>query len=199
MLRSRIALRGGIATVAMLIAGASTAALADRDDIQPRNITVSFGEWKIIPPFDRNDPATSAPITANNHEIIPHEINIRAGDSINFIISGFHQVQIYEGVSAAELKVLAAQAPRVDGILYDVPGGRIYRGLNPNDLNVTDAGSPRPAPGTPPVRTLRRTTDRIEVVKFTRPGEYLVACAVSPHFLADNMYARIRVIAVDRD
>ncbi len=199
MIKSRTALRGGIAAAAMLIAGASTVALADRDDNQPRSVTVSFGEWKIIPSLDRNDPATSAPVAANNHEVIPHEIKIQAGDSINFVISGFHQLQIYEGVSAAELKVLAAQAPRVDGILYDVPGGRIYRGLNPNDLNVTDAGSPRPAPGTPAVRSLRRTTDRVEVLKFSKPGDYLVACAVSPHFLADNMYALIRVKPADND
>ena len=188
-----------LAAAAAVLATVSAAALADRDTPQPKSVTVSFGEWKIDPPVDRGNIVTANPRAANNHEVLPHEIKIRAGDSINFIISGFHQIQIFENVSAANLQMIALNAARVDGILVDIPDGRIYRGLNPNDQNGVDAGVPRPAAGTPPVRTVRNNQDRIEVVKFAKPGHYLVACAVLPHLVNDNMYALITVKPAEGD
>src|SRR5678816_3698349 len=58
------------------------------------NATVSFGAWKTTPPFDRmTQPPTAA---TNAHEIIPQIAKIKAGGTVNFIISGLHQVVVYD-------------------------------------------------------------------------------------------------------
>src|SRR5215831_8747240 len=61
------------------------------------NATVSFGEWKtdLVPPLDRllADPTGGV---GNVHKLIPQIATIRAGGSVNFIISGGHIVTIYD-------------------------------------------------------------------------------------------------------
>src|SRR5215475_10798226 len=56
------------------------------------NATVSFGEW--MTPVDRF-PNNSLPAT-NHHELIPKVATIKAGGTVNFIIAGFHQVNVYD-------------------------------------------------------------------------------------------------------
>jgi hypothetical protein len=70
----------------------------DHHDHQPvkgalASATVSFGEWKTDPPLDRYP--NSSPIAGNVHMLIPHQVTIKVGGSVTFIISGLHQVIVY--------------------------------------------------------------------------------------------------------
>jgi hypothetical protein len=129
------------------------------------NATVSFGEWKsdFSPPLDRivGDPAMGA---GNNHELNPQIATIKAGGSVNFIISGGHVVAIYdngtqpEDISLGNTEPASTCATTAGGVLSD-SNKRIYRG---------------------PCFTGRR--DGAEVVQFAKPGTYLVICARKDHF-----------------
>ena len=135
------------------------------------NATVSFGEW--MTPVDRF-PNVSLP-TANHHELIPREATIKAGGTVNFIIAGFHNINVYadgtqpEDINTA-LTVPVTQPPGPP--LIDDPNNRIYRGLDPS----------------------LQPRDRVEVVHFANPGRYLVICGVFPHFVNDRMYGFVRVL-----
>ena len=135
------------------------------------NATVSFGEW--MTPVDRF-PNVSLP-TANHHELIPRVATIKAGGTVNFIIAGFHNINVYadgtqpEDINTA-LTVPVTQPPGPP--LIDDPNNRIYRGLDPS----------------------LQPRDRVEVVHFANPGTYLVICGVFPHFVNDRMYGFVRVL-----
>jgi plastocyanin len=144
--------------------------------------TVSFGEWKadFTPPLDRivADPAGGA---GNNHEMIPQTTTIKAGGSVNFIISGGHVVNVYddgtqpEDINLVNTELAAVCATTAGGVLSD-SNGRIYRG---------------------PCFTGRR--DGVEVVQFSKPGTYLVICARKNHFFNPTtqqyeMFGFVRVL-----
>jgi plastocyanin len=139
------------------------------------NATVSFGAWK--PPFDR---MTQPPAAAfNAHVVIPQIAKIKAGGTVNFIISGLHQVIVYDdGTQPSDIS-LANQIGGFPGPpqlppLIDDPNRRIYRGLDPRPL-------------------FPNVLDRVEVVQFENPGTYLVICGVVPHFQA-GMYGFVKVL-----
>lgn len=135
------------------------------------NATVSFGAWPTDSPLDRFD-GVGAPAKPNVHQLIPHEVKIKAGGSVNFIISGFHLVLVYDdGTQPGDIDKTLLTPGFPPGMIDD-PNGRIYRGLDPR---------------------LEPLQERTEVVHFARPGTYLVACGVLPHF-NDNMFGFVRVI-----
>ena len=90
MKRSIISLIGILTFSA--IAQTASSAMADNKD---GNVTVSFGQW------DPNDPDLSAPLdrlvgdpaggVGVNDIVIPANVTIKAGDAVNFIISGGHR------------------------------------------------------------------------------------------------------------
>jgi len=135
------------------------------------NATVSFGEW--MTPVDRF-PNVSLP-TANHHELIPKVATIKAGGTVNFIIAGFHNINVYDDGTQPEdinttLTVPVTQPPGPP--LINDPNNRIYRGLDPS----------------------LQPRDRVEVVHFANPGTYLVICGVFPHFVNDRMFGFVRVL-----
>ena len=140
------------------------------------NATVSFGAWpaSLEPPpggFDRFA-GTGAPTLPNVHQLIPNKVKIKAGGSVNFIISGFHNVIVYDdGTQPGDIN----KTLLVDGLLIDDPDRRIYRGLDPRL----------------PQLVLQEST---EVVQFPKPGTYLVICGVLPHF-NDGMFGFVRVLS----
>ena len=138
------------------------------------NATVSFGAW--IMPLDRH-PNVLPPPTANHHELIPQVAKIKAGGSVNFIISGLHQVIVYDdGTQASDINIgLLSPPPPGTPLppLIDDPDGRLYRGPDP--------------------RVLLPTLDRVEVVHFANPGTYLVICGVLPHF-QQGMFGFVKVL-----
>lgn len=126
------------------------------------NATVSFGAWMTSPPVNRF-PDLSAGIP-NHHELIPQVAKIKAGGSVNFIISGFHQVIVYDdGTQPGNINSNSTVPPTVPVgvLLIDDPNNRIYRGLDPS----------------------LQPRDRVEVLHFANPGTYLVICGVRGHFL----------------
>jgi plastocyanin len=104
-------------------------------------------------------------------------VKIKAGGTVNYIISGLHQVQVYApGTTVDHLLAASAGAggtvPLGPGLppVLNVAEGRVFRGI----VN----------PGTP---------DRVEVVHFPQPGTYLVVCGILPH-LVEGMYGWVRVL-----
>ena len=156
--------------------------------------TVSFGQWDLTEPLDRFP--NNSPRQVNNHQLIPKEVTIKAGGSVNFVISGFHHILVYgNGTKPSDINVsmtiTPSQAP-VPPLIAD-PTNRIYRGLDPSVLPVLPA-----APATPPVAG-QVMQDRVEVVRFPQPGRYLVICGVLPHFVDAAtgefiMYGYVRVL-----
>ena len=159
---------------------ALSASLATADDNRRRSATVSFGEWDpndpdLLSPLDRlvADPAGGV---GNNHELIPNVVKIKAGDSVNFIISGGHVVTIFDDgtqpgtINTANIEPATAACAAVAGGVISDSTNRIYRGQ---------------------CSTGRR--DGVEVVKFSKPGTYLVICARKNHFVNDGMFGFVKV------
>ncbi len=135
--------------------------------------TVSFGQWATDPPLDRFPNAS--PGARNVHALIPNEVTIQAGGSVNYVIAGFHHVLVYDdGTQPAQintgLTTPTTGVPAGVPLIAD-PNRRIYRGLDPS----------------------LQPRDRVEVVQFSKPGRYLVICGVLPHFL-DGMIGFVRVL-----
>jgi len=138
-------------------------------DGAPTNATVGFGSW--MTPLDRFP--NNSPPPANHHELLPNQVTIRAGGSVNFILGGFHNIAIYGGGKRpqdVDTTILVTPTNGGPPLIAD-QAGRIYRGLDPSLQPV----------------------DRVEVVNFPQPGLYLVICAVLPHF-NDGMYGWVRVL-----
>jgi len=137
------------------------------------NATVSFGAWHTDPPVDRFP--NLSPIPANAHKLVPFRTKIRAGGTVNFIISGFHHVLVYgPGTQPEDIKtdttIPTTGTPPGLPLIND-PTNRVYRGLDPST----------------------QTLDRVEVVEFANPGQYLVICGFLPHFL-DGMFGYVQVV-----
>lgn len=142
------------------------------------NATVSFGAWLSDPAVDRFSTGGNTR-TQNYHKVVPYDVTIKAGGTVNFLISGIHLLLIYapgttmESIDETliEFAVPPVPGPFFPGFIND-PVNRVYRGLDPR----------APAP-----------LDRVEVVTFAAPGRYLVVCGLLPHFL-DNMSGYVTVI-----
>ena len=161
--------------------------------------TVSFGSWQTpsTPPggLDRHPyPPPPGPPAGNVHKLIPYQVTIKVGGTVNFILAGLHQVIVYApGKGPEEVNVALTRPtqgvppPGVGPLLINDPIDRLYVGLDPSTVH----GGP-PNPRTP-------LLDRIEVVQFTRKGRHLVICGVQPHFAVDNMFGWVRVLPNDDD
>jgi plastocyanin len=147
--------------------------------------SVSFGGWIAgftptpgAPTLDRFTTPLPPP-PSNHHELIPNVAKIKAGGSVNFIISGLHVVAVYDDgtrpsdINTGNLVPLGGPLPPV----INDPTRRIYRGPNP----VIS------------LMPLSIDFDRVEVLNFAEPGTYLVICAVLPHF-AEGMFGYVRVL-----
>ena len=92
--------------------------------------TVSFGQWNVG--TDRFPNAS--PRANNNHQLIPSTVEIKAGGCVNFVISGFHYLLIYDdGIKPADIDISKTTLPTIGPVppLINDPDNRIYRGLDP--------------------------------------------------------------------
>ena len=172
--------RSTILLVSLLIYGVGlSSSSATAADGPLAEATVSFGQWKTDVPLDRFATPNPAPnLNRNLHELIPNTVKIKQGGAVNFVFAGLHIVAIYDaGTSPGEINVddLEAGITTAGGVIKD-PINRIYRGWNA--LNI---------PGTQP-------RERVETVQFSKPGTYLVICALRGHFVDDNMFGFVRVL-----
>jgi hypothetical protein len=95
---------------------------------------------------------------------------------VKFIISGFHHIMIYDdGVKPQDININLTRPTTIQ------PGpphindttDLLYRGLDPSVMPVLPPVPPPPAPP----QVMR---DRVEVVRFTKRGKFLVICGVLP-------------------
>ena len=138
------------------------------------NATISFGAWKTTPAYDRMTQPPAAP--NNEHVVLPQTVKIKAGGAVNFIISGLHQVIVYDdGTQPSDIDV-TNPLPAIGSLppLINDPNHRLYRGPDPRLI-------------------FPNIIDRVEVVQFANPGTYLVICGVLPHFQA-GMYGFVKVV-----
>jgi len=178
------------------LAAAAGVAVAAQDDHEHRpvsgplaNETVSFGAWPVgtvDAPMDRTTGPSLAPLAANHHALVPFDVTIKEGGSVNFVIAGFHQVVVYapgkkvDDVNQSVLLPIPGAPPFIG--LIDDPDKRVYRGLDPRALS--------PAP---PAAPNLLSQDRVEALDFATRGTYLVICAVNVHFAA-GMYGWVKVV-----
>lgn len=127
--------------------------------------TVVFGQWNT--PMDRFSGTFTPPNVG--HHVSPHEVTVAVNGSVAFLIGGFHLVLVYDDGKLHEDVNTADVIPGVPPLIQDLTN-ILYRGLDPR-VNAVD---------------------RIEVVHFHRPGRYLMACGVLPHF--HEMYGYIKVV-----
>ena len=108
--------------------------------------TVSFGQWDLTQPLDRFP--NNSPRQVNNHQLIPKEVVIKAGGSVNFVISGFHHILVYgNGTKPSDINLTMLIPPSQAPVppLIDDPTNRIYRGLDPSVLPVLPGVPATPA------------------------------------------------------
>src|SRR5688572_11765977 len=77
------------------------------------------------------------PVDRNEHQLIPFNVTIEAGGTVNFIISGLHQVIVYDDGTRPDdidttLTTTTGAMPSPAVVLIDDPTHRIYRGLDPS-------------------------------------------------------------------
>jgi plastocyanin len=153
--------------------------------------TVSFGQWRTDVPLDRYPLQLPGPPPGNGHLVIPHEVTIKVGGTVNFIIAGFHQVIVYApGTEPDDINVglvRPTQGVPLGPPLINDPHNRLYAGEDPSTVHFTQS----------PTATTAPFLDRVEVVQFSRRGRHLVICGVFPHFVNDNMYGWVRVVGED--
>ena len=154
--------------------------------------TVSFGAWASgIDRFPNRGQTAGLP--NNVHALIPNEVKIQAGGTVNFVIAGFHLVAVYDdGTTPSDINTSLTIRPTTQLLppLIDDPANRIYRGIDPSVLPLLQ-GPTQQGPVGPPFQPVLQ--DRVEVVHFPNPGRFLVICAVLPHF-NDGMVGYVRVI-----
>jgi hypothetical protein len=138
----------------------------------PTSATVSFGEWKTEPPLDRYPNA--APAAANEHLLVPEEVTITVGGTVNFVISGLHQVIVYAPGKKVDEVQSALTRPTTG-----TPAGVLL--INDTDRRLYAGPDPSLYP-----------RDRVEVVQFLERGRHLVICGVQGHFLG-GMFGYVRV------
>jgi len=154
--------------------------------------TVSFGAWASGINRRPNLGATAG-LPNNIHALIPNEVTIKAGGTVNFIIAGFHLVLVYgDGTQPGDINIGITVPPTNAALppLIDDPTNRIYRGIDPTVLPFLQ-GPQQQGPIGPPLQPVLQ--DRVEDVHFPAPGTFLVMCGVLPHFL-EGMVGYVRVV-----
>jgi hypothetical protein len=152
--------------------------------------TVSFGQWRTDVPLDRYPPQAPIPPPppGNGHLVIPHQVTIKVGGTVNYIIAGLHEVIVYApGTKPEDINtglIRPTQGVPAGVPLINDPVNRLYAGEDPSTVH----GGPQSTP----------LLDRVEVVQFNRKGRHLVICGVLPHFLT-QMWGWVKVVGDDDD
>lgn len=154
--------------------------------------SVSFGAW--ASGINRRPNLGAAAGVPNNiHALIPNEVTIKAGGTVNFLIAGFHLLVVYgDGAQPGDIDTSITIAPINAAVppLIDDPTNRIYLGIDPTVLPFLQ-GPAQTGPIGPAFQPVLQ--DRVEVVHFPIPGRFLVICGVLPHF-NDGMIGYVLVI-----
>ena len=148
----------------------------DHEDFQGplASATVSVGQWNADPAVDRFP--NNSPRAANNHQLIPGEVTIKAGGAVNFVISGFHHVLVYGNRSKpADISLTNTILPTVQlgptpgPPLINDPVNRVYRGLDPSVFPMLPAACRR---------SRSRTASRSFVFRLVAGTSCCAACCL---------------------
>jgi plastocyanin len=161
-----------------------------RADTDRRIVTVAFGAGL----------NTAQPGNEQNHHVLPNVIRVRAGDVVNFVVSGLHVIRVYD--KGVQLKDVKAQIPDECEVNptppAEFPANCFTTGPVPVipqlglDVFYEGLNSIGPPPQVPPFAPVSVAQNRVEGVAFLNPGRYLVICAVLEHF-NDGMWAVVEV------
>jgi plastocyanin len=154
--------------------------------------TVSFGAWRQLPApgGDRHPNLGQTAGLANAvHALIPNEVTIKAGGTVNFIFAGFHQIAVYDDGTTPEQINTADVIPGTPPLINDATN-RVYRGISPFVLPLL-LGPTQTGPITGTFQP--QLQDRVEAVQFPNAGRFLVICTVLPHF-RDGMVGYVNVV-----
>ena len=173
----RIILRVTVGILSFVATALVTSSIMAADS-SGENATVSFGQWLTDLPLDRI--ATPAPAggAGVHDELIPNvtTIVIPGDGAVNFIIADLHNPQVYDDGPNLKTSILHCSSLRdAAGGIIDDPNHRVYRGPDPN--------------------LPENSRDRVEVVRFSKPGTYLVICGVRNHFVNNGMFGFVKVIS----
>jgi len=165
-----------LSLIALLVVALSAAIVQAQSDGNSRmGVTVAFGGGLNT---------ASPPGIPANHHVLPKTIEIKAGGVVNFAVSGFHQIVVYQpGVEASDIVPPVFVPPTTNLFMNYNLGTAYYVGINPRNANAATPAAPA---------TVFNGDNRIESVSFANPGVYLVVCNVTPHF-TDGMYAYVKV------
>ena len=149
---------------------------------------------------------TAQPGNMQNHHILPKVIRVRAGDVVNFVVSGLHVIRVYDkGVQLRDVKAQIPDECEVNPTPpAEFPDNCFTQGpvavIPPLGLDVLYEGlnSIGPPPQVPPFAPVSLAQNRVEAVSFLKPGRYLVICAVLEHF-NDGMWAVVEVRGRDQN
>lgn len=165
-----------------------------------RVVTVAFGAGL----------NTAQPGNPANHHVLPDVIKLDVDDVLNFVVSGLHVIRVFEkGVSLKDVKnaiPVECQTNPAGGAPFPTPCDSILA-PGPVPVLAVTAGTPATTlglplyysglnslapPAVPPFAPISVDQNRVEAITFTKPGRYLVLCAVLPH-LNDGMVAWVEV------
>lgn len=128
---------------------------------------------------------TTGPGNKVNHAILPQKIKVDQGGVVHFLVSGSHQVTVYNpGTVPDDIIVPPPPPPFINAVINDSTN-RFYLGISPPDPPGEPFGSPETI-------NPSNARNRVESVSFAEPGTYLVICNVRQHFL-NGMFAFVKV------
>ena len=112
------------------------------------NATVSFGAWPADAANVLDRSPNRSPNNRNVHQLIPHEVTIKAGGTVNFIIAGFHWIAVYDDGTSPKTSSCrsSTRSNNPASLFINDPNNRIYRGLDPSALTILTNVQPNPAP-----------------------------------------------------
>ena len=139
----------------------------------PADVTVRFG-----------DPRFQGRGDSRNRTVLPSDVEVGAGETIRFVLTGFHQVAVYK---------VDPEATRQD--VTNDPNKYVDTSINGpfNDGDIGDNNN-RVALGPSPRTVDREVLNRDDALRvdltINEPGRYLVICAIRSHFLDEKPGAR---------
>jgi hypothetical protein len=159
---STISMITAVCTLGLAVA-ASAVHAADDNNL---TIPVAFGRGLNIA---SNQPA--------NQAMIPDIVKLKQDGVVHFLVSGFHEIVIYNpGKTADDVAVPPS------GTFIDDTNNRFYSGIIPAGGPNNTAGTINPS----------NAQNRVESVAFLQPGTYLVICNIRTHF-NNGMFGFIEV------
>ena len=134
----------------------------------PADVTVRFGD----PRFSGRD--------GENRNLVPSGTAVSPGQSVQFNVSGFHQIAVYQVADGTTRDAVTADPNTFLDTTINSPVSESYIG------DATGRVALGPSPSMFDTDAVNRNDSLGMRVTLSEPGRYLVICAVRGHFLDDR-------------